>query len=152
RRSRSQHPTLDRPRSGASKMPPDRFSTAMRPLAPIPRRLILSAAFLVGLAVTLAPRMPAVHAQETKSPPAASVKAPPPAKPGSDARTSEPKVTVEIKDTDDEADEKEGGTSATPRKGSRGQNIQIDGKGRVRVNGLGVDRTYDSFDQMVQDQ
>ena len=66
--------------------------------SPVVRRLVLGTAFLIGLAVALAPRTPAVHAQETKSPPATAPKAQGKTVTITDGRGVEAKI--EVKDAD----------------------------------------------------
>ena len=130
------------------------------------RRIVLGAAFLAGLAVAFAPRISPVHAQEAK--PSAVTPARPQSAPAasktltiSDGRGSEAKMTLELKDAANtppnagatqpanvEATPSESATKTTPG----GHNVQILKHGRIKVNGLGTDREFDSFDQFVREQ
>jgi len=132
-------------------------------VAPTPafRRLVLGAAFLAGLAFALAPRTPAVQAQQTPPPAAESKQPPTKTVTISSGRGVEAKIEVK-----EPADPKAGtATSAGAQadaeaapppdagKGtSRGHNVAIGKHGRVTVNGLGTDREFDSFDQFVHDE
>ena len=141
-------------------------SSASATAAAVPRqltrRLILGTALLIGLAVALTPRTPSVYAQEPKPSPLI------PAKPTtsktvtiSDGRGSEAKMTLELKDAADPA------TNATANDAAAAADMASDAArkatsslvgatigrhGRVRVNGLGADREFDSFDQFVHDE
>ena len=142
-----------------------RHPSAAADLAPprFPRQVILGAAFLIGLAVALAPRTPAVHAQEPKAPPAPTAPAPKSQSASktitiTDGRGSEAKI--EVKDDRNPA----GKGSATPgdspddeeitgdagRSGKRG--IVIGKHGRVQIDGLGMDREFDSVGDFVHDE
>ena len=112
------------------------------------RRVILAIAFLIGLGVAFAPRTPSVHAQETKPAPATAAKSAAKTVTISDGRGGEGKVTVEV-NADAAAEAADTDASAGPRKG---HNIQIGKHGRVKVNGFGADREFDSFDQFVHDE
>ena len=142
--------------------------------APAPvRRLVLGAAFAVGLAVAFVPRPDAAHAGEpslvivqadqpaaagssgkASQPPAGKTGAPmgaaaPPAPPATAAGSPAPPSDASEDEADSEPD------ASTSRKGrvivdNHGIVVQKGSK-RVRVEGLGVDREYDSFEQFVQD-
>ena len=146
--------------------------TATPPTPPAPtrlvRRAVLGTAFLLGLAFALAPRTPAVHAQESKTAPAAA------SKPQAATKTltiSDGRVTIsdgrggKVKieaggSTDPEVAIDAGGDpnaeDVSPadagKPGSRGPNISIGKHGRVKVNGLGSDREFDSFGQFVHNE
>jgi hypothetical protein len=124
------------------------------------RRLILGTALLIGLAVALVPRTPAVHAQETKSAPAAAAKSQSSSKtvtvtkdgtvtkvevvkdgPGAAASATTPGDSADDEDT---ADEDAG-------KSKRRHGISIGKHGKVRIDGMS-DRDFDSFGEFAHDE
>ncbi|MEO8675938.1 MAG: DUF6249 domain-containing protein [Casimicrobiaceae bacterium] len=132
------------------------------------RRLVLGGAFLLALTIALAPRVPAVHAQETKQPAPPAAPAPPKA-----TGTGTPSLNATIKDgegasatVDIQVDK--GNKSVTFKKSitlkpdaadtvdedadTTGTIIGV-GPGkhgkRVRVGVFGDDREYDSFNDFV---
>jgi hypothetical protein len=124
------------------------------------RRLILGTAFLIGIAFALAPRTPAVHAQETKSPPAAAAKSQPSSKtvtitkdgattkvevikdgPGAAASATTPGDSAD----DEAADDEDAGKS------KRRHGITVGKHGKVRIDGLS-DRDFDSFGEFAHDE
>jgi hypothetical protein len=119
------------------------------------RRLVLGAAFLIGLAVALTPRTATVHAQEPK----ASTPAPK-AQSGSKSVTitdghGQPKIEIRKEgdaaakpsatpgDSPDDED-----SAASGGKSGAGRAITI-GKGRIQIDGLG-DKEFDSVGEFVQ--
>ena len=139
--------------------------TAAAPLAATPtrlmRRMILGGAFLLGLAVALAPRTPTVHAQEPATSPAAA------AKPQSATKTvtitngrggkvkieasesAEPTVAI---DADGQANAEDRPPADAGKSGSRGHNVSIGEHGRVRISGIGTDREFESFNEFVNNE
>jgi hypothetical protein len=142
------------------------YPTAAANLAPplFPRRLVLGAAFLIGLAFALAPRTAPVHAQEPK----ATATAPAPKAQSasktvtlSDGRGVE--ARIEVKDQRDSAAK----GSATPgdspdaedstatdggKSGAASHGVTIGKHGRIRIDGLGTDREFDSVGEFVHDE
>ena len=142
-----------------------------------PRRLVLGAAFALGLVAALAPHTPAVLAA---GPAIVIVQADTPRQPGNPAaekpqkgaRSADakaggaavpvpppiptppaPPTAAPDADAPDAADT-DGDTEATPKgKTTRGHHGIVVDKGgkRVVIEGLGRDREYDSFEQFVQD-
>lgn len=115
------------------------------------RRLILGAAFAAGLVAALAPHTEVVRAADFGE----TIVAQADGKAGADAATSAtPKATPGT--ASPEPAPAEGGekSSATPdtdvKAGTHGIIIEKGSK-RVRIEGLGRDREYDSFDQFVND-
>ena len=135
------------------------------------RRFVLGTAFFLALAVALAPRAPAVYAQEPKSaaPPPAAQKPPEmpklpeipkvpeipkaPEVPKStksmtikDGRGAEIKIDIgeggKASVTQSAKEDSEGGAD-TPRKGRKRAQVTIDGLG---------DKEFDSFDEFVHDE
>jgi hypothetical protein len=124
------------------------------------RRLILGTALLIGLAVALAPRTPAVHAQETKSAPAAAAK----------SQSSSKTVTVTKDGTVTQVEVvKEGpGAAASPAtpgdsadeatndedsgKSKRKHGITVGKNGKVRIDATMSDRDFDSFGEFAHDE
>jgi hypothetical protein len=127
---------------------------------PVVRRLVLGTAFLIGLAVALAPRTPAVHAQETKSPPATAPKAPGKTVTITDGRGVEAKI--EVKDADkssakaatpgDSPDDEDSAEADSGKRGGARHGITVGKHGKVRIGGLGTDREFNSFDEFVHDE
>ena len=147
------------------------------PSGGVPRRLVLGAAFAIGLLAALAPHTAAVFAADqattlivaqseapgtSPAPPAkaaanakaaaakdanatTATPAPPPVPPAAGA------TPPEAADADEDADT-ETDASAKGRVTVDNHGIVIEkGRKRVRVEGLGRDREYDSFEQFVQD-
>jgi hypothetical protein len=120
---------------------------------PLLRRFVLGTAFFLGLAVALAPRSPAVHAQEPKSPPAAAVPSAPKATAKSlsvtDGKGAE--IKIDIGDGHSNAT-----TDAAAQGGDAGGDTPKSGKprkhARVTIDGIGTDRDFDSFDEFVHDE
>jgi hypothetical protein len=125
--------------------------------SPLLRRFVLGTAFFLGLAVALAPRSPAVHAQEPKSPPVAA-----PATPAAPAAKSPPKslsvtdghgaeIKIDIGDgrsnvSADPAARAGDAVDDTPKNGKPRK------RARVTIDGIGTDRDFDSFDEFVHDE
>jgi len=123
------------------------------------RRMILVGAFLLGLAVALAPRTPTVHAQEPAAPAAA-------AKPAAKSLTITDGRGAEVRiDVHDNA-RADTPTVAAPE-GSADANGSPDGTAndstarrdarprkhaRVTIDGLGADRNFDSFGDFVDNE
>jgi hypothetical protein len=138
-----------------------------RPTASIPaaptrlfRRIVLGTAFLLGLAVALAPRTPAVHAQE---PPPAPVTAPKPAGKSvtiTDGRGAEIKIDVGDKAATDVPPEAAPGAAADATSPPAGPRSDATGRGsakprkhaRVTIDGIGTDREFESFDDFVNNE
>lgn len=120
------------------------------------RRLILAAAFATGLAVALAPRTASVRAadlavqiEQAATPPGKAATTP--AMPQESAKTESKKpdaTDANDDDGDESSDASSGGAKA--RGDVHGIVIEKGGK-KIRIEGLGQDREYDSFRQFVQD-
>jgi hypothetical protein len=124
-------------------------------LPQLARRLVLGAAFLIGLAFALVPRTATVHAQEPKTTAPA---------PKSQSQSASKGVTVtdgrgqkvEIRKEGDAAakgsetpgDSPDDEESAGTRKSGSGPAITI-GKGRIQIDALG-DKEFDSVGEFVQ--
>jgi hypothetical protein len=119
------------------------------------RRLVLGTAFFLGLAVALAPRAPAVYAQEPKSatPPPAAQKAPEVSKSGKsmtikDGRGAEIKIDIG-----------EGGKTSVTESGKADSDTDVGApqskggrkRAEITIDGLG-DKEFDSFDEFVRDE
>ena len=132
--------------------------TASIPAAPtrLLRRIVLGTAFLLGLAVALAPWTPTVHAQEPAAPAAAT-------KPAAksltitDGRGAEIKIDVRDNARADTPAEAAPGGSADATTSPDGAGNDSTGRGstkprkhaRVTIDGLGTDRDFDSFGEFV---
>jgi len=136
--------------------------TASIPAAPtrLLRRTVLGTAFLLGLAAALAPRTPAVHAQE---PTPAPVTAPKPAAKSltiTDGRGAEIKIEAgEHTRTGTPTEVAPGATAdaATPPDGAGSdsagrRNATPRKRARVTIDGIGTDREFDSFDEFVNSE
>jgi hypothetical protein len=131
------------------------------------RRLVLGGAFALGLALAMAPHMDSVRAADLATGPLAQADpaagTPPPAAP--DARAAQPSATPQASgpdkadaadapdadDANDAADDADKGSPKGSGTGNHGIFTQK-GAGRIRIEGLGGDREYDSFEQFVQQQ
>ncbi len=132
-------------------------------LAPprLARRLVLGTAFLIGLALALAPRAPSVHAQEPKAPATA-----PATKSQSTSKTvtitdGRGQAKIEVKqdagaaakgaatpgDSPDEEDSAAGGKSGSDKGG-----IVIGKHGRIQIDGMMGDKEFDSVGDFVHDE
>ena len=118
------------------------------------RRFVLGTAFFLGLAAALAPRSPAVYAQEPKSAaPAASPKAPETPKAGR-SLTIKDGLGAEIK-----IDVGENGKTSVIRSAEKESDADTDASRRkdakkraqITIDGL-EDKEFDSFDEFVHDQ
>jgi hypothetical protein len=130
------------------------------------RRLVLGAAFALGLAFAMAPHMESVRAADLIAGPIAQADsgASGTPSPGASAQTpaaqppAPPKAgtpdKVDPNDTSDAADEADSADKASPKGSGVGhRGIFIDkGAGTIHIEGLGRDREYDSFEQFVQQQ
>ena len=123
------------------------------------RRLILGAAFAAGLAVALAPRTASVRAadldvqiaQAPATQPGKTATAPEPTKPEGSAN-AESKKPDAANANDDDADESPDASSGGAKVQGDGHRIIIEkGDKKIRIEGLGQDREYDSFRQFVHD-
>jgi hypothetical protein len=117
---------------------------------PLLRRFVLGTAFFLGLAVALAPRLPAVHAQEPKSPPAAApappaAPSPPKAAPKSLSITDGHGAEIKI-DVGDAATRAGDATEDSPKSGKAKK------RARVTIDGIDTDREFDSFDDFVHNE
>ena len=142
------------------------------PASGVARRLVLGTAFAIGLTLALAPHTAAVFAAD-KTPALIVVQAEAPRAPvapssgnsqatanGGNAQATPPAIppvppvpdaTLPEAAADEDANA-EGDTSARGRVTVENHGIVIEkGRKRVRVEGLGRDREYDSFEQFVQD-
>jgi len=113
------------------------------------RRLVLGTALLLALAVTFAPRIASVHAQESATP---ATKSAPASKSVTITGGKGNEAKIEITDDDSAAKSAEksagadaGSDTATPGKGSRHKGKRA----RITVDG---DSDYDSFDAFAHDQ
>ena len=129
------------------------------------RRLVLGGAFALGLAFAMTPHMESVRAADLATgllaqadpaartpPPGAAAEAPaaqPPAKPQASGPGQADADDAE--DTSDAADDAGKGSRKDSGVGSHGIFIEK-GAGKIRIEGLGRDREYDSFEQFVQQQ
>lgn len=129
-------------------------------VTPPVRRAILAVAFLLGLALALVPHVDEVRAQPAPPPAAAAEKPPTPSKsitisaqPGGGAKIE---VTGSVDAKGDAAasatDADAAPATGTRKAGSGGHNVTIGKGGRVTVNGLGSDREFDSFNELVHDE
>jgi len=140
-----------------------------RRLSPATRRLVLAAALAAGLAAWLFPHPTAVQAASTDAvrvAQAAEPKAGKPAPaPAPDAAKSDANGAAKaaapksVAPPAPDADPADADTADEPKDAKSSAEITIDrhgivvekGKKRVRVQGLGADREYDSFESFVQD-
>jgi uncharacterized protein DUF6249 len=151
--------------------------SVISPSGGIPRRLVLGTAFAIGLLLALAPRTAAVFAADGPALVVAQTDtprtAPAPAGMAADAKSSAGKdgnassstpavpippvppipgaTSPDTPSADEDADTE---TDATTKGRVTVENHGIvieKGRKRVRVEGLGRDREYDSFEQFVQD-
>lgn len=130
-------------------------------LAPtqLARRLVLGTAFLIGLAFALAPRTPAVHAQEPK----ATAPAP---KSQSTSKTvtitdGRGQAKIEVKQegnaaskgsaTPGDSPDEEDSAGAVGKSGSASRGVVIGKHGRIQIDGLG-DKEFDSVGDFVRDE
>lgn len=128
------------------------------------RRLVLGTAFLVGLAFALVPRTPAVQAQESRPPAAAEAKPAPPASKTLTITDGHGSVSakIEVSETPPPASKASRGRadpaagddppSAEPEKGADGHRVIVGKHGRVKIEGLGNDREFDSFNEFVSNE
>jgi len=128
------------------------------------RRLVLGAAVVIGMAAALAPRAPAVRAQE----PASTVAAPAaksPAAPKTLTITDESGVRarIEVRDARDAAakgsatpgdspDDQAAATAGADKTGSRSRAEIVGKHGRIKIEGLGTDREFDSVGDFVHNE
>ena len=130
------------------------------------RRLVLGGAFVLALAAALAPRVPAVHAQEPKTaaPPAAGQKLPDTPKAPGVPEVPKSGKSLTIKDgrgAEIKIDVTEGGkTGITQSKSAeRDDDTDIESalqkrarkRAQIMIDGLG-DKEFDSFDEFVHDE
>jgi len=125
------------------------------------RRLVLGGAFAIGIAVAMAPHTASVRAADLDVR-IAQADAPAASKAGADAATPAPpatsaskadraKANAEGTDAADDSDTTDEDTSKGSITADR-HGIVIDKGGKhIRIEGLGRDREYDSFQQFVQD-
>lgn len=119
------------------------------------RRLILGVAFAAGLAVALAPRTASVRAadldvqiaQAPATEPGKTATAPSPTKPegSGDSQTTKPDAS------DDDAESSDASPGGATVRGDGHRIIIEKGDKKIRIEGLGQDREYDSFRQFVHD-
>jgi len=124
------------------------------------RRLILGVAFAAGIAAAALAHMQSVRAADLPPTPAApgtaSNAAPPPVASPAAPRPPAADAPKDTDAADEDADEP--ADAAAPQSGAS-KSVTIDrhgifiekGNKRVRIEGLGRDREYDSFEQFVQD-
>jgi hypothetical protein len=128
------------------------------------RRLVLGGAFALGLAFAMAPHVESVRAADlgvgpiaqadsaASRPPAAAAQAPGATTPATPKAGAPDKADADdAEDADDAADEADKASPKAPGIGNHGIFIQK-GAGKIRIEGLGRDREYDSFEQFVQQQ
>jgi uncharacterized protein DUF6249 len=126
------------------------------------RRLILGGAFALGLAFAMAPHVEGVRAADLAAGPgqsgsAAARAAAPAAAAQAPAAATAPNATAPDKagaDDSDDNDAADDADKASPKGAGAGNHgIFIEkGDGKIRIEGLGRDREYDSFEQFVQQQ
>jgi len=142
-------------------------STTAAP-ARLARRLVLGTAFFVGLAFALGPRTPVVQAQESRAAPATEAKPTPTPAPTSKTVTitdGRGGVSAKIEVTESpqpgaKADRGPGDPAATKEPPPEESGKAAPGRhgggvgthGRVRIEGLGSDREFDSFGDFVHDE
>jgi hypothetical protein len=136
--------------------------TAAATPTPAFRRLVLGIALLAGLTSALALRTPALHAQPSPPPAAeAGQSAPPKSVTISSGRGVEAKI--EIRDSTEP-----GAKAAAPAgpqpdaegtppaeagtAGARNRSATVGKHARIKVDGLGKDREFDSFEEFVHDE
>jgi len=130
------------------------------------RRLVLGTAFFLALAVGLAPRAPAVYAQEpkTNAPPASGQRAADAATPPAVPEVPKAGKSLTIKDgrgAEIKIDVTEGGKTSITRSKAADADSDTDGdsssgkrprkRTQVMIDGL-VDKEFDSFDEFVRDE
>ena len=130
------------------------------------RRLVLGGAFALGLAFAMAPHMESVRAADLAVRPLAQADAAAGRPSAPAAATQAPGATTpavpkagapdeadadDAEDAGDAADEADKASPKAPGIGNHGIFIQK-GAGKIRIEGLGRDREYDSFEQFVQQQ
>ena len=130
------------------------------------RRLVLGAAFALGLAFAMAPHMESVRAADLAVGPMAQADSAAGHTPAPDAATQAPGAktpappkangpdNADADDADNANDADDETAKAAPKGpgvGNHGIFIQK-GAGKIRIEGLGRDREYDSFEQFVQQQ
>jgi hypothetical protein len=121
------------------------------------RRLVLGTAFFLGLAVALVPQSPLAHAQEPKTPAATAPK------PGSksmwisDGHGAE--IKIDVSESPRPAGKSESAASPDATTSSEGASEDAGTGGgkarkraRVMIEGIGTDREFDSFDELVHDE
>lgn len=130
------------------------------------RRLVLGAAFAIGLALAMAPHSVSVRAADlptlvAQADAPKTSKAPEPATPPAAGTTRQPDADAAAKggagngdDADASDDDSTDAADADaakpkPRSGNHGIFIQKGGK-KITIEGLGEDREYDSFEEFVQ--
>jgi len=138
-----------------------------QPTAPIPaaptrllRRIVLGTAFLLGLAVALAPRTPTVHAQEPATAPATAPKPVAKSVTITDGRGAEIKIDVGDKPAAGAPVEAAPGAAADAASPPAGPRSDATGRGstkprkhaRVTIDGIGTDREFESFDEFVNNE
>ena len=132
--------------------------------APTPafRRLVLGIAFLAGLTLALALRTPALHAQPGP-PPAADANQPSPSKSVTISSGRGVEAKIEIRDSAEpgakaavaaggQADAEGTPPADAGTTGARSRSVTVGKHGRVKVDGLGTDREFDSFEEFVHDE
>ena len=144
--------------------------TTSIPAAPtrLLRRIVLGTAFLLGLAVALAPRTPEVQAQEPATAPATAAKPAAKSLTITDGRGAEIKIDLADKaraGTPGEAPP--GGATDAPPGTAAPSATTVDGAGndaagrgdatrkkraRVTIDGLGTDHEFDSFDDFAKNK
>jgi hypothetical protein len=132
------------------------------PVAADIRRLVLGGAFAIGIALAMAPHTASVRAADLhgdllaqadtaatpKSPADAATPAPAAKAP---SRTDADKANADKTDAaDDDTDEDDAASKGSITGDHRGIVIEKGNK-RIRIEGLGRDREYDSFQQFVKD-
>ena len=153
-----------------------------RPTAPTPaaptrllRRIVLGTAFFLGLAVALAPRTPAVHAQEPAAAPATAAEPAARSLTISDGRGAEIKIDITKKAAAGTAADAAPGTPADAAPGAAAEappggaadatapaesagkdTARRDATGkkraRVTIGGSSTDHEFDSFDEFVNNE
>ena len=130
------------------------------------RRLVLGTAFFLALALSLAPRAPAVYAQEprTPAPPATGQQSPDAPIPPGVPETPKPGKSLTVKDGrggEIKIDVTEGGKASVTQSKSADPDIDSDvdsalqkrakKRAQIVIDGLG-DKQFDSFDEFVHDE
>src|SRR5262249_3888240 len=111
------------------------------------RRLILGTAFAIGLFAALAPHTELVFAADRGTTVIVAQAGTPGARGDAKAAPVAPRGAAVPQPPEDEDADAEGDKAGTPH----GRIVIEKGNKRIRIEGIGTDREYDSFEQFVKD-